>query len=109
MNEEAAFKVRDELERAFHRKLYEAVWRHLLDEGWVRDYLNGSLEEDPKEAWRVLKEVAENRLRLVEAVQSEIQDEDLPQSEDQVGSEGPPSEGKRDTTADTAVLDLPLF
>jgi hypothetical protein len=109
MNEEAAREVRAKIERALRRKLYDAVWQQLLDAGWVRDYLNGSLEEDPKEAWRVLKEVAENRLRLVEAVQSEIQDEDLPQSEYQVGSEGPPSEGRRDTTTDTAVLDLSLF
>jgi hypothetical protein len=97
MDEEAAFKVRDDLERAFHRKLYDAVWQHLLDEGLVRDFLNGSLEEDPKKAWSVLKEVAENRLRLVDAVQSEIQDEDQPQSEYQVGSEAPRVRARKTT------------
>jgi hypothetical protein len=106
MDEEAVFKVRDDLERALRRKLYDAVWQHLLDEGWVRDYLNGSLEEDPKEAWRLLKEVAENRLRLVEAVQSEIQDEDLPQSEYQVASQAPPRESKEDYPALKAILDF---
>jgi hypothetical protein len=106
MDEEAAFKVRDDLERAFHRKLYDAVWQHLLDEGLVRDFLNGSLEEDPKKAWSVLKEVAENRLRLVDAVQSEIQDEDQPQSEYQVGSEAPPREGKEDYRELEAILDF---
>jgi hypothetical protein len=109
VNEEVALEVRAKLERALRRKLYDAVWQYLLDEGWVRDYLNRSLEEHPKEAWRVLKEVAENRLRLVEAVQSEIQGDDQPQSEYQVGSDGPPSEGKRDTTVATAVLDLSLI
>src|SRR5215211_3800479 len=109
MNEEAALEVRAKLERALRRKLYDAVWQYLLVKRWVRDYLNGSLDEDPKEAWDLLKEVAEDRLQLVDAVQPEIQGDDQPQSENQVGSEGPPSEGKRDTTADTAVLDLSLF
>src|SRR5687767_5961988 len=96
MNEKAALEVRAKLERALRRKLYDAVWQHLLDEGWVTDYLNGSLEEDPKKAWSVLKEVAENRLRLADAVQSEIQGDDQPPTEDQVDSEGPPREGKED-------------
>src|SRR5215211_6530994 len=109
MNEEAALEVRAKLERALRRKLYDAVWQYLLVKRWVRDYLNGSLDEDPKEAWDLLKEVAEDRLQLVDAVQPEIQGDDQPQSENQLGSEGPPSEGKRDTTADTAVLDLSLF
>jgi hypothetical protein len=104
MDEEAALEVRAKLERALRRKLYDAVWQHLLDEGLVRDYLNESLEEDPKEAWRVLKEVAEKWLRLVEAVQSEIQDEDQPQSEYQVDSEAPPREGKEDYPALEAIL-----
>ena len=64
MNEKAVLEVRSRLERALRRKLYEAVWQHLLDERLVRDYLNGSLEEDPKKAWSVLKEVAKNRLSL---------------------------------------------
>jgi hypothetical protein len=106
MNEEAALEVRAKLERALRRKLYEAVWQHLLDEGLVRDYLNGSLEEDPKKAWSVLKEVAENRLQLVDAVQSEILDEDQPQSEYQVDSEAPPREGKEDYPALEAIIDF---
>ena len=106
MNEEAALEVRAKLERALRRKLYEAVWQYLLDEGWVRDYLNGSLEEDPEKAWSLLKEVAQNRLRLVDAVQSEIQGDDQPQSEDQVGSEAPPREGKEDYPALEAIIDF---
>ncbi len=106
MNEEAALKVRAKLERALRRKLYEAVWQQLLDEGLVRDYVNGSLEEDPKKAWGFLIEVAENRLRLVDAVQSEIQDEDQPQSEYQVDSEAPPREGKEDYPALEAIFDF---
>jgi hypothetical protein len=109
MNEEAAREVRAKIERALRRKLYDAVWQQLLDAGWVRDYLNGSLEEDPKKAWDDLMKAAENRLWLVEAVQSEIQDEDLPQSEDQVASEAPPREGKEDYPALEAILDFLLL
>ena len=106
MNEEAALGVRAKLERASRRKLYDAVWQHLLDQGLVRDYLNGSLEEDPKKAWSVLKEVAENRLQLVDAVQSEIQGDDQPPSEDQGDSEGPPREGKEDYPALEVIFDF---
>jgi hypothetical protein len=109
MNGEAALEVRAKLERALRRKLYDAVWQHLLDEGLVRDYLNESLEEDPKEAWRVLKEAVENRLELVDAVRSEIQDKDQPQSEYQVDSEAPPREGEEDYPALEAILDFLLL
>jgi hypothetical protein len=109
MNEEAALEVRAKLERALRRKLYEAVWQHLLDEGLVRDYLTGNLEEDPKEAWCVLKEAAENRLRLADEVLSEIQGEEQPQGAYRVGSEAPPIEGKKDETVVAAILDLSLL
>ena len=59
MSEEAALEIRSRLERALRRKLYEVAWQNLLGHGFVRDYLNGTLEEDPKEAWRRLKEAAE--------------------------------------------------
>jgi hypothetical protein len=106
MNEEAALEVRAKLERALRRKLYEAVWQQLLDEGWVRDYLNESLEEDLKEAWRDLKAAAENLLRVVDEALSENLDEEQPQSEYQVDSEGPPREGKEDYPALEAIIDF---
>src|SRR5215211_7562755 len=106
MDEEAAFEVRVGLERALRRELYDAVWRRLLDGGWVRDYLNGSLEEDPEEARRVLTKEAENLLRVVDESLSEIQDEEQPQGEYQVDSEEPPREGKEDYPALEAIIDF---
>src|SRR5215218_8141886 len=109
MNEKAVLEVRAKLERALRRKLYEAVWQNLLDDGWVRDYLNESLEEDLKEAWRDLKEAAENRLRLADEVLSEIQGEEQPQGAYRVDSEAPLREGKKDETVVAAILDLSLL
>jgi hypothetical protein len=106
MNEEAALEVRAKLERALHRKLYDAVWQRLLDAGFVKDYLAGDLEEDPKEAWRALKAAADDLMRFADAVQSEQQDEDQPQSKYQVDSEGPPREGQEDYPALEAIIDF---
>lgn len=75
MNERAVLEVRRALERALRRRLHETVWKHLLDKGWVDDYLKGTLEEDPKEALRALKEEAQDRTKFAEELISEVRGE----------------------------------
>jgi hypothetical protein len=64
-------EVKERLERALRRRMFECVWNELLEEGLVRDYLNNDLEDDPKEAWRVLKEAMNKRQYLAERAVSE--------------------------------------
>jgi hypothetical protein len=103
MSEEAALEIRSRLERALRRKLYEVVWQNLLGHGFVMDYLNGTLEEDPKEAWRRLKEAAEERMQLIETGMSEAR------GEYSRNPDPPPSKRNEDEQVLTAFLDLSLF
>jgi hypothetical protein len=67
-------EVRKRLERAMRRKLYDAVWKELLRDGYVKDFLEGELEETPSKNWRELREQAEKRMRLVEECKREYAD-----------------------------------
>lgn len=90
-------KVRKKLERTTGKKLFEVVWQDLLDEGLVRDYLDGTLElESDEEGWSVLVQAAERRMRIGEGVISEIQEQPAAvngTSENPSGSETSPEEG----------------
>ena len=57
-------EVRRKLERD-SGPLPDAVWEDLVTDGYVGEYLDGTLEPDPKASWQTLKSEAGKRTRLV--------------------------------------------
>ena len=92
------FELKAKLERALHRRLTQAEWRHLKRAEVVRDYEKGNLVTDADENWREFRESATEHLGWLRCFEK---DRALEQS-GELGT-GPESEPNADTSISAPV------